>query len=256
MSTRIGLPLGRNRRKKLVESKQRWAREGRLLTRAARAAAVGAPAAGSTPSPKGLAGARSRRPAGSRARALAALRVDGLVEHPSAWDWATFRAQPQTPRQPRTSTASRNGRATITPGKASRHGTSSASSGRSPRPGSWCSRATTTTPRICRSRTSTTMTVLLAHSWQGKPIPPRARRSRARGRAKALFLEEREVDPRNHFPRRRQAGFLGSARLSHARRSLDGGAIWLRATRMGSRSPRSTAARCRWQASAASRCWS
>src|SRR5258708_14805380 len=85
--------LGRTR-KKLVESKQRWARDGRLLT-----------------------GRHSRQelerlPPGQRevkdwpvldlgvqpevALERWQLRIDGLVEHPIAWDWATFRAQPQT----------------------------------------------------------------------------------------------------------------------------------------------------------------
>ena len=93
MSDEDRAPLGETR-KKLVESKQRWAREGRLLT-------------GRHARPES-----ERLPPGQRevkdwpvldlgvqpevALERWQLRVDGLVEHPVAWDWATFRAQPQT----------------------------------------------------------------------------------------------------------------------------------------------------------------
>ncbi len=88
-----GEPAATPRRQKLVESKERWAREGRLLTGAEGAAA------------------RRRLPPGQhrvenwpvldlgtqpevdlRSWRLA---VDGLVENPLDWDWETFRAQPQ-----------------------------------------------------------------------------------------------------------------------------------------------------------------
>ena len=85
-----GVPPGA--RQKLIASKERWAREGRLLTgRAARPEA-------------------ERLPPGQRrvenwpvldlgvqpdvATERWTLTVDGLVEHPLLWDWATFRAQP------------------------------------------------------------------------------------------------------------------------------------------------------------------
>ena len=83
--------LGRSR-DKLVESKQRWAREGRLLT--------GRPARPEA----------ERLPPGQRrvdtwpvldlgvqpdiAVERWRLAVDGLVENPVDWDWAAFRAQP------------------------------------------------------------------------------------------------------------------------------------------------------------------
>lgn len=80
------------KRRKLVESKERWAREGRLLT-----------GGGQT--------ARQRLPPGQRrvedwpvldlgARPDVAperwrLAIDGKVANPVSWDWAAFRAQPQ-----------------------------------------------------------------------------------------------------------------------------------------------------------------
>jgi DMSO/TMAO reductase YedYZ molybdopterin-dependent catalytic subunit len=83
--------LGRARRK-LVESKERWAREGRLLT-------------GGAARP-----ASQRLPPGQRrvenwpvldlgvqpdvAVEDWQLAIDGLVDNPVRWDWAAFRAQP------------------------------------------------------------------------------------------------------------------------------------------------------------------
>jgi DMSO/TMAO reductase YedYZ molybdopterin-dependent catalytic subunit len=79
-------------KRKLVESKQRWAREGRLLT-------------GESASPQA-----QRLPPGQRRvenwpvldlgiqpdvpLERWRLTVDGLVENPIEWDWATFRSQP------------------------------------------------------------------------------------------------------------------------------------------------------------------
>ena len=79
-------------RRKLVESKERWAREGRLLT-----GRPGRPA-------------EQRLPPGQRqvenwpvldlglqptvSTEEWRLTVDGLVDHPMTWDWATFRALP------------------------------------------------------------------------------------------------------------------------------------------------------------------
>ena len=85
--------LGRTRRK-LVESKERWAREGRLLIgRSARPEAERLPPGqhrvkdwpvldlGVQPD---IATERWR------------LAIDGLVENPVTWDWAALHAQPQT----------------------------------------------------------------------------------------------------------------------------------------------------------------
>jgi DMSO/TMAO reductase YedYZ molybdopterin-dependent catalytic subunit len=79
-------------RRKLVESKERWAREGRLLT-------------GRTAGPQ-----VTRLPPGQRRVEnwpvldlgiqpdvpveRWRLTIDGLVEHPLTWDWASFRGQP------------------------------------------------------------------------------------------------------------------------------------------------------------------
>lgn len=79
-------------REKLVESKQRWAREGRLLT--------GAHADPAQRLPPGQREVRNwpvldlgvQPDVPTDAWTLA---VDGLVEAPVAWSWADFRAQPQ-----------------------------------------------------------------------------------------------------------------------------------------------------------------
>jgi DMSO/TMAO reductase YedYZ molybdopterin-dependent catalytic subunit len=81
-------------RAKLVESKERWAREGRLLTgRHARPEAARLP-----PGQRRVEnwpildlGIQPDVPLG-RWR----LSVDGLVENPIEWDWEAFRAAPQT----------------------------------------------------------------------------------------------------------------------------------------------------------------
>ena len=81
-------------RTKLVESKERWAREGRLLTgRHARPEAERLP-----PGQRRVEnwpildlGIQPDVPL-ERWR----LAVDGLVEKPTEWDWQTFRAMPQT----------------------------------------------------------------------------------------------------------------------------------------------------------------
>jgi DMSO/TMAO reductase YedYZ molybdopterin-dependent catalytic subunit len=80
-------------RPKLVESKERWAREGRLVTgRAARPESERLP-----PGQRRVdtwpvldLGVQPEVPL-DRWR----LTVDGLVEHPVAWDWDAFRAAPQ-----------------------------------------------------------------------------------------------------------------------------------------------------------------
>jgi len=84
-------PLARARRK-LVESKERWAREGRLLTgRAARPAEERLPPGQRqvTNWPVLDLGIQPEVPT-ERWR----LTIDGLVESPVTWDWAAFRAQP------------------------------------------------------------------------------------------------------------------------------------------------------------------
>lgn len=81
-------------KRKLIDSKEKWAREGRLLT-------------GQDGDPE-----RDRLPPGQRlvqdwpvldlgiqptvAPEDWTLTVDGLVETPLLWDWATFRSQPRT----------------------------------------------------------------------------------------------------------------------------------------------------------------
>ena len=93
MSDETPGPLGKVR-KKLVESKERWAREGRLLTgRHTRPEAERLP-----PGQREVKdwpvldlGVQPEIPI-ERWR----LSIDGLVEHPVTWDWATFQAQPQT----------------------------------------------------------------------------------------------------------------------------------------------------------------
>src|SRR5690242_6467568 len=81
-------------RPKLVESKQRWAREGRLLTgRHARPEAEQLPP-GQREVKDWPVLDLGEQPEVALERWQ--LRVDGLVENPVAWDWATFRAQPQT----------------------------------------------------------------------------------------------------------------------------------------------------------------
>jgi len=80
-------------RAKLIESKERWAREGRLLTgRSARPEAERLP-----PGQRRVEnwpvldlGIQPEVPL-ERWR----LAVDGLVAHPLEWDWAAFRAQPR-----------------------------------------------------------------------------------------------------------------------------------------------------------------
>jgi DMSO/TMAO reductase YedYZ molybdopterin-dependent catalytic subunit len=83
--------LGRARRK-LVASKERWAREGRLLTgRAARRESQRVP-----PGQRRVEnwpvldlGVQPEVPAEAWQ-----LAIDGLVDNPVHWDWAAFRAQP------------------------------------------------------------------------------------------------------------------------------------------------------------------
>lgn len=80
-------------RKKLVESKRRWAREGRLLTgRSAR------PEAERLPPGQRLVENWPILDLGIQPDVPLdrwKLEVDGLVETPLAWDWEGFRAQPQ-----------------------------------------------------------------------------------------------------------------------------------------------------------------
>jgi DMSO/TMAO reductase YedYZ molybdopterin-dependent catalytic subunit len=83
---------GGSPRRKLIESKERWAREGRLLTgRAARPEAERLPPGQHRVEgwPVLDLGIQPDIPA-ERWR----LVIDGLVERPVDWDWAGFRAQP------------------------------------------------------------------------------------------------------------------------------------------------------------------
>ncbi|HXV23469.1 MAG TPA: sulfite oxidase-like oxidoreductase [Alphaproteobacteria bacterium] len=79
---------------KLVESKQKWAREGRLLT-----GAMADPASERLPPGQRLVQNWPVLDLGIRpALSLESWRlsVDGLVANPISWSWADFRAQPQT----------------------------------------------------------------------------------------------------------------------------------------------------------------
>ena len=67
--------------------------------------------------------------------------------------------------------------------------------------------------------------VILADTFGGEPLDAGARLSAPAGRAQALLLEEREVDPRPRVPRPRPARVLGALRLQQRRRSLEGRAL-------------------------------
>ena len=62
--------------------------------------------------------------------------------------------------------------------------------------------------------------VMLAWSWNGEPISREHGGPLARGDPQALLLEERQVDQAHRILGARQAGLLGSARLSQLRRSV------------------------------------
>jgi DMSO/TMAO reductase YedYZ molybdopterin-dependent catalytic subunit len=79
-------------RQKLVESKTRWAREGRLLTGTA------VPRADRLPPGQRRVADWPVLDLGTQPEVAAAawhLDVDGLVANPVNWDWAAFQAQPQ-----------------------------------------------------------------------------------------------------------------------------------------------------------------
>jgi len=79
-------------KRKLIESKERWAREGRLITgRSARPEAVRLPP-GQRKVENWPVLDLGVRPDVTLERWQ--LTVDGLVEHPIRWNWAEFRAQP------------------------------------------------------------------------------------------------------------------------------------------------------------------
>ena len=63
--------------------------------------------------------------------------------------------------------------------------------------------------------------VLLAYKHNGENLIPRPRLAAAPDGAPPLFLEERQVAARPGIRQRRRTRLLGSARLPHARRSLD-----------------------------------
>ncbi len=155
-------------RRKLVESKERWAREGRLLTgRAARPEADRLP-----PGQRQVAnwpildlGVQPEVPL-DRWR----LAIDGLVENPITWNWETFRAQPQF------STTSDIHCVTAWSRFGNRWGGVSAKhllSVVKPKPEArflWFTSYDDYTTNLPLSAFDED-DVLLAHSWQGKPVP-------------------------------------------------------------------------------------
>lgn len=85
--------LARTRRK-LVETKERWAREGRLITgRSAPPAAERLPPGQHQVRDWPVLDLGVRPDIATERWQLA---IDGLVEYPVSWDWAAMRAQPQT----------------------------------------------------------------------------------------------------------------------------------------------------------------
>lgn len=80
-------------RRKLVESKQRWAKEGRLLTGQA-----GDPATGRLPPGQKQVKDWPVLDLGNRpgvSQESWRLKIDGLVAHPFDWNWKEFQDQPQ-----------------------------------------------------------------------------------------------------------------------------------------------------------------
>jgi len=237
-------------RPKLVESKQRWAREGRLLTgRHARPEA-------------------ERLPPGQREvkdwpvldlgvqpdvpLERWQLSVDGLVENPIVWDWATFRAQPQTRDTSDIHCVTQWSRYdNAWEGVSARHLLQVVRAKPEAKFLTFTSYDDYTTNLPLADFDDDD--VLLAHSWQGKPIP-REHGGPVRAVVPKLYFWKSEMASADHLHGRGQGRFLGSARLPHARRSLDGGALWLRAPPTTFPFPPSTARRCRWQPTVASRC--
>ncbi|OYW32928.1 MAG: sulfite oxidase-like oxidoreductase, partial [Rhizobiales bacterium 12-66-7] len=79
---------------KLTRTKQRWAKEGRFLT-----GRISRPEAERLPPGQHLVKDWPVLDLGTQPFVSPMswrLDVDGLVEHPLSWDWAAFRAQPQT----------------------------------------------------------------------------------------------------------------------------------------------------------------
>ena len=70
----------------------------------------------------------------------------------------------------------------------------------------------------------------LAHTYDGEPLEPRARRPGAPARAAPVLLEEREVGARPDADDRRRAGLLGAGRLPQLRRPVAGAALLERLT--------------------------
>ena len=228
-------PLGAAKRK-LVESKERWAREGRLLT--------------GHPTPP----AEQRLPPGQRQvtnwpvldlgvqpdvpAERWQLTIDGVVETPVTWDWAAFRAQPafRDVSDIRCVTAwSRFDNA-------------------------WDGISAKYIPATVRPRPEARFIVfhsyddyttnlplaefdaddvLLAHSWQGRPLP-REHGGPVRAIAPRLYISGRAPSGSGASSSSPPTalGLLGGAGISRPRRPLDGGALWL--TRRDAASPSSS----------------
>jgi DMSO/TMAO reductase YedYZ molybdopterin-dependent catalytic subunit len=195
-------------KQKLVETKQKWAGEGRLLT-------------GTSADP----GAQ-RLPPGQREVKnwpvldlgiqpeipLSKWRLDvtGAVENPLSWSWADFQAQPQIRLQSDIHCVTAWSRYdNHWEGVATRH-------------------------LIDLVKPKPEAKFVIQHSYDGyttnvtlgrpadRPCPWRAG---AAGAAETLFLEEREMADQARVLRHGQAGLLGGARLSQSRRPLGRGAV-------------------------------
>ncbi len=220
-------------RPKLVESKERWARDGRLLT--GRAAERGQRL------PPGqhlvrdwpvldLGVVPSVEPERWR------LAVDGLVETKLDWSWTEFRAQPQFRDVSDIHCVTAWSRYDNQwDGVSAKHILGLAKPLSEARFVVFHSYDDYTTNLPLADFDDDD--VLLAHSWQGEPLRARAWRAGARGRTEALFLEKREMGAAHRADRAGSLGLLGGARLSRSRRSLERRALRLGGRRMRPEEP-------------------